>query len=132
VFDPYNIEDLNLDAAIDSAFADLKSFSADEDGYRNAVSQLTQLYRLKHEAAQLNLQAQQQFAAHELAASAQQLAHDESRWQEEQAERTSWFERVEPSTVVTVAGNLLVALIVVKYEQTGVISSQVRNFMRKI
>lgn len=124
MFDPFNNEDPTLADAIRRAHADLDEFKAHEDDYRKAATTLSQLYKLAHERAELNLKAQQQFAEH-------QLKQDESRWQEELDQR-SWFERVEPSTVVTVAGNLLVALIVVKYEQTGVISSQVRNFMKKI
>lgn len=132
MFDPFAHEDSQLTEEIRRVHSILSHLNPDEDGYQKTSSQLSHLYRLKYESAQLSLQSQQSFAAHELAAAAQQLAHDESRWKEEQEERLSWFDRVEPSTVVTVAGNLLVALIVVKYEQTGVISSQVRNFMKKI
>lgn len=124
MFNAFDHEDIDLDEAIASAYSDLKSFSADEDGYQKAVDQLSKLYALKNQTAQLNLQAQQ-------SAAAQQLANDQNAWCEEQDQRP-WFKRVEPSTVVTVAGNLVVALLVVKYEQTGVISSKVTSFMRKI
>jgi hypothetical protein len=131
MFDPFNHEDTDLTDEIRRVHSILSTFSPEDEEYHKAAQQLSHLYRLKHESAQLNLQSQQSFAAHELAVAAQQLAHDESRWQEEQEER-SWFKRVDPSTVVTVAGNLVIAVIVVRYEQTGVISSQVRNFIKKI
>lgn len=124
MFDPFDIEDSDLDAAIASAYSDLKSFSADEEGYQKAVDQLSKLYALKNQTAQLHLQSQQTGAAH-------QLALDESRWQEEQAEK-SFFKRVSPDTALIVAGNLLVGVLVIKYEQTGVISSKVMSFMKKI
>lgn len=124
MFNPFDREDTDLNDAIRRAHSDLDQFKAHEQDYQKAVSQLSQLYRLKYERAELNLKAQTTFAAH-------QLECDKNAWQEEQDER-SWFERVDPSTVVAVAGNLVIALIVVKYEQTGVISSQVRNFMKKI
>lgn len=124
MFDPFNIEDSDLDAAIASAFADLKSFSADEEGYQKSVDQLSKLYALKEKTAQLNLQAQ-------TAAAAQQLANDQNAWQEEQEARP-FFKRVDPNTALTVAGNLFIGLAVIKYEQTGVISSKVMSFMKKI
>jgi hypothetical protein len=123
VFTPFDHEDSDLTEAIASAHSDLKAFSADEEGYQKAVDQLSKLYALQNNLAQLNLQAQQSFAAH-------QLALDESRYAEEQNERP-FYERVDPNTVVTVAGNLLVALIVIKYEQKSVIATKVMSFMRK-
>jgi len=124
MFDPFDHEDFDLIAAINSAYDDLRHHKADSDEYRKIVNQLTDLYALKHQTDQLNLQAQ-------TAGAAQQLAHDESRWQEEQAERPL-YERVDPNTVLTVFGNILVALAVIKYEQTGVIASKVMTFMKKI
>lgn len=124
MFNPFDTEDSNLDEAIASAFADLKSFSADEEGYQKATDQLSKLYALKNQTAQLSLQAQQSHAAH-------QLASDQNAWQEEQ-DSLPFYKCVDPNVVLTVAGNLLIGLIVVKYEQTGVISSKVTNFMKKI
>lgn len=124
MFDPFNTEDSALDEAIASAFADLKSFSADEEGYQKALDQLSKLYALKNQSAQLSLQAQQSYAAH-------QLASDQNAWQEEQ-DCLPFYKRVDPNVVLTVSGNLLIGLIVVKYEQTGVISSKVMSFMKKI
>lgn len=124
MFDPFNIEDSDLDEAIASAYADLKSFSADEEGYQKAVDQLSKLYALKEKTAQLSLQAQQ-------SAAAQQLANDQNAWQEEQDQRP-FYARVDPNTVLTVAGNIFIGLAVIKYEQTGVISSKVMSFMKKI
>lgn len=124
MFNPFDREDPALDEAIASAFADLKSHSADEEGYQKAVDQLSKLYALKNQTAQLNLQAQQ-------SAASQQLANDQNAWQEEQESRP-FFKRVDPNTALTVAGNLLIGLAVIKYEQTGVISTKVMSFMRKI
>lgn len=124
MFNPFDREDSDLDAAIASAYADLKSFSADEEGYQKTVDQLSKLYALKNETAQLSLQAQQTGAAHQLAA-------DQNAWQEEQDSR-QFFARVDPNTVLTVVGNIFIGLAVIKYEQTGVISSKVMTFMRKI
>lgn len=124
MFNPFDREDSDLDAAIASAYADLKSFSADEEGYQKTVDQLTKLYALKEKTAQLSLQAQ-------TAAAAQQLANDQNAWQEEQDARP-FYKRVDPNTLLTVAGNLAIGLAVIKYEQTGVISSKVMSFMKKI
>ena len=124
MFNPFAHEDSDLDAAIASAYSDLKSFSADEEGYRNAVSQLKELYALKHKTAELTLKSQESYAEH-------QLEQDKNAWAEEQESRP-FFKRVDPNTALTVAGNLAIALFVVKYEQTGVISSKVTSFMKKI
>jgi hypothetical protein len=124
MFTPFDHEDLDLDDAIANAFADLKKFKSEDEGYQTTVDQLTKLYALRDQTAQLNLQAQ-------TAAAAQQLAQDQSTWQEEQDDLPFW-RRVEPNTVVTVAGNLVLGLLVIKYEQTGVISSKVMTFMKKI
>lgn len=124
MIDPFQIEDPALDEAIASAHADLKSFSADEEGYQKAVDQLSKLYKLKHDIAQLRLQAHNEAAAHQLAA-------DQNAWKEEQ-ESLPFYKRVDPNTALTVAGNLAIGLAVIKYEQTGVISSKVWSFMKKM
>lgn len=124
MFDPFDREDSDLESEITRLHSLLCSLDPTEEAYQKTSQQLTHLYKLRYDRAELNLKSKQQFAEH-------QLKQDESRWQEELDQR-SWFERVDPSAVVTVAGNLVVALIVVKYEQTGVISTQVRNFIRKI
>jgi ABC-type transport system involved in cytochrome bd biosynthesis fused ATPase/permease subunit len=124
MFDPFIHEDAQLNDEIHRLHSILTAIDPDGDEYQKTSLQLSHLYRLKYERAELILKAQQSHAAH-------QLECDKNAWSEEQDQR-SWFERVDPSTVVTVAGNLVVAIIVVKYEQTGVISSQVRNFIRKI
>lgn len=123
MFDPFSIEDQDLDDAIANVYNDMKKFNADSEEYRNAASQLTVLYALKNQTAQLNLQAQQ-------SAAAQQLACDQNAWQEEQDD-LPFYKRVSPDTALTVAGSLVTALIVIKYEQTGVISSKAMSFMRK-
>lgn len=40
--------------------------------------------------------------------------------------------RVDPNTLLTIAGNLLIGLAVIKYEQTGVITTKVWSFLSKI
>lgn len=124
MFDPFDTEDTDLNEEIARVYTHLKTFSSEDEEYQKAVDQLTKLYAFKNSAAQLSLQAQQSYAAH-------QLASDQNAWQEEQDQRP-FYKRVEPNTVAAVLGNLAVALIVIKYEQTGVISTKVTNFMRKI
>lgn len=84
------IEDTNLNEAIESAFADLKSHSADEEGYQKTVDQLTKLYALQNKK-----------------------------------------QSIDPNVALTVAGNLLIGLSVIKYEQTGVIATKVMSFLMK-
>lgn len=124
MFDPFDHEDYDLDAAIASAYEDLKKFKAEEEGYQKAVNQLTSLYALRNQTAQLNLQAQQ-------SAAAQQLANDQNAWKEEQ-DALPFYKRIDPSQALAVAGNIFIGLAVIKYEQTGVISSKVFSFMKKI
>lgn len=124
MFDPFNINDQDLDAAIASAYNDLSRFQAEEDGYQKAVDQLSKLYKLRMDLAKLNLEAQESSAK-------QLLANDQNAWQEEQDQRP-FYRRVDPNTALTVAGNILIGLAVIKYEQTGVISSKVMTFMKKI
>lgn len=124
MFNPFDQEDHDLDDAIANIYQDLKKFSSDDDEYQKAVDQLSKLYAFKNQTAQLNLQSQ-------TAAAAQQLAQDQSTWQEEQDSRP-FYERVDPNTVVAVLGNIFIGLAVIKYEQQGVISSKVMSFMRKI
>lgn len=123
MFNPFDREDSDLDAEIARVYTHLTKFSAEDEEYQKAVDQLSKLYALKNNIAQLSLQAQQSYAAH-------QLACDQNAWKEEQDDRP-FYERMDPNTVATVVGNLAVALIVIKYEQTGVISSKVMSFMRK-
>lgn len=142
MFDPFNHEDRDLTAAITRAHRALDDLKIESEEYSDALSQLSNLYRIQREQAQLNLQAQREYASQQLAESQfnhtvehdnaqHQLACDQNAWQEEQDQRPFW-RRVEPSTALTVAGNLAVALLVVKYEQRSVISTQVRHFMQRI
>lgn len=124
MFDPFVTEDSDLDTAIADLFANLARHDGSSEEYQKTADQLTKLYALKNATAQLTLQAQQSSAA-------QQLANDQNAWQEEQDMQPFW-KRIEPNTVAVVAGNLAVAVVVVKYEQTGVIASKVLSFMRKI
>lgn len=121
---PFPTEDSNLEEAIASAFADLKAHSADEEGYQKAVDQLTKLYKLKTDMSKLNLEFQQSEAEHAL--EQQKLDH---RYDED---NRPFYKRVDPNVVLTVAGNIFIGLAVIKYEQTGVISTKVRDFMKKI
>lgn len=121
---PFHNEDPALDEAIASAFADLASAHADEEKHRDIVQQLTELYKLKHDTAKIALEFHQSETKHKL---------EEDQWSHQLAtEALPWYKRVSPDTVVTVFGNILIGVVVVKYEQTGVISSKVMSFMKKI
>lgn len=124
MFDPFNTEDRDLDDAIANVYNDMKKTTADTDEFRNCQQRLSELYALKNQTAQLSLQAQQSYATH-------QLACDQNAWQEEKDE-LPFYKRVDPNTALTVLGNIFIGLAVIKYEQTGVISSKVMTFMRKI
>jgi hypothetical protein len=141
MFDPNAHEDTTLEAEIDRVHSYLKSYDPDSDEYRQTINQLTRLYDLRNANNQLSLQAQKDSAASELAyeqlsyeseKSAAEQAHAESLlvWEQEQAQ-LPFLMRVSPDTWVTVAGSIAVAVMVVKYEQTGVIASKVMTFMRK-
>lgn len=119
-----NVNDPALEEAIAKVYSDLKKFKSDDDEFQKAITQLSKLYAIQDQLAQLQLQAQKDYAAH-------QLAQDQSAWNEEQDSRP-FYMRVDPNTVVTVLGNLAIGLAVIKYEQTGVISTKVMSFMRKI
>lgn len=123
MFNPFDHEDSALDNAIATAYEHLKKSDADSEEYQKIVSQISALYALKNQNAQLSLQAQQTYAAH-------QLACDVNTWQEEQ-DALPFYMRVDPNTVLTVLGNLAIGLAVIKYEQTGVVSSKVWSFMKK-
>lgn len=124
MFNPFDHEDTDLDEAIASAFQNLEAFKTDEPGYQTTVDQLSKLYKLKNDTAKLNLEGQ-------TASAKQQLDNDQNAWKEELDQRP-FYARVDPNTLLTVAGNLLIGLAVIKYEQTGVISSKVMTFMKKI
>lgn len=121
---PFLNEDSALDEAIASALTDLKSFSADEEGYQKAVDQLSKLYKLKHDNAKIALEAHNTAEQHTLAR--QQWVHEVA------TEALPFYRRVDPNTVLTVAGNIFIGLAVIKYEQTGVISTKVMSFMKKM
>jgi predicted ATPase len=123
MINPFPIEDPALDEAIASAYADLKSHSADEEGYQKAVDQIVKLYKLKNDALQAYQDAQQFEAKH-------MLELEQQEYQVSQDGRAFW-KRVDPNTALTVAGNIAIGLAVIKYEQTGVVSSKVWSFMKK-
>jgi hypothetical protein len=142
MINPFPIEDPDLDAAIASAHSNLKKFSAEDDGYQKAVDQLSKLYKLKHDQSKLNLELHQSQLKNDLdqaelaqkreeACDKLELEREKEDFQNEQDSRP-FYERVSPDVVLTVLGNLLIGLIVVKYEQTGVISSKFTQFMKKI
>lgn len=124
MINPFPIEDPTLDEAIASAFADLKSHNAASDEYQKTVDQISKLYKLKNEAYEGYQNAQEFELKH-------QLECDQNAYQEELRE-LPFYKRVDPNTALTVAGNILIGLAVIKYEQTGVISSKVMTFMKKI
>lgn len=39
---------------------------------------------------------------------------------------------IDPNTLISVAGNLAIGIVVIKYEQAAVITSKVWSFMKKI
>ena len=123
MFDPYDHEDSALTEEIARVHAYLQVIAPDDESYQKTVDQLSKLYSLQHNAAQLTLQAQKEYASH-------LLECDKNAWQEEQDERPFW-KRVEPSVALTVAGNLAIALIVIKYEERAVISTKALSFMKK-
>lgn len=123
MFNPFDHEDSALTEEIARVHAYLTKIDPDDEKYLTTVDQLSKLYKLQNETAQLNLQAQKDHASH-------QLECDKNAWSEEQDELPFW-KRVDPSTVATIAGNLAVALIVIKYEERAVISTKALSFMKK-
>lgn len=117
-------EDPALESAIASAYSDLTKFGAQTEEYQSAVDNLSKLYKLKHDTAKLLLDAKLSDDQH-------QLEVDKFEHQLD-ADALPFYKRVDPNTVVTVAGNLLVAYAIIKYEQTGVITTKAMSFMRKI
>lgn len=124
MINPFPYEDPDLDAAIASAHSDLKSLSAETDEYQKAVDQLSKLYKLRNDTLKHYQEAQEFEHKHS-------LELEQQDYLEEQNELPFW-KRVSPDVVLTVAGNIAIGLFVVKYEQTGVISSKVMSFMKKI
>lgn len=124
MFNPFDHEDANLEEAIATAYEYLQRFNADEEEHQKTVDQLSKLYALKNQNAQLNLQAQASFAAH-------QLECDKNAWKEEQDD-LPFHKRISPDAAIAVTANLLVALIVVKYEERNVVSTKLLGFLRKI
>ena len=121
---PFPGEDPTLDAAIAAAFSTLANIKVDEEGYKTAVANLTSLYDIKNAALQHYQDAEEFEYEFNLKADAQHF--------EQQNAEKPFYMRVDPNTVVTVVGNIFIGLAVIKYEQTGVISSKVMSFMKKI
>ena len=139
---PFPTEDSALDEAIASAYSDLKSKHADEDAHDAIVKQLNQLYKLKYDAARIALEFHQTDLKHQLESEkhAQEVVISDAnlnleveRWSHQlEQDARPFYARVDPNTVLTVAANVFIGLAVIKYEQTGVISSKVLSFMKKI
>lgn len=132
---PFHTEDQTLDAEIARVHTHLSNISPDDEQYQRTVDQLTKLYKLRNDQSKLNLELHQTTikAAQEANQANREFALKESQVELENEQKAAPFwKRVDPSVVLTVAGNLAVALVVVKYEQTGVISSKVTGFMKKI
>lgn len=124
MFDPFDHEDFDLDAAIARVYSYLMNLDPESKEFQATTDRLTDLYALKNQAAQLNFQAQTE-------AVTQKRAFAESQWEAELATRP-FYQRIDPNTALTVVGNILIGFAVIKYEQTGVISSKVMSFMKKI
>lgn len=121
---PFPSEDSDLDAAITRAHSHLEQHDADSEEYRNIVSRLTELYALRNNLNKLNLELYEFDNKHTL---------DVVKAEHEiELEQRPFHQRVNPDVVLTVAANLLIGFAVIKYEQTGVISSKVMSFMKKI
>lgn len=135
IVNPFPTEDSALDEEIARVYTHLAQFSAEDEEYQKAVDQLSKLYKLKTEQSKLALELHQHTDKHTLdtrrQADEQALAQQQMDAQYD-ADNRPFYARVSPDAVLAVTGNLVIALIVVKYEQTGVISSQVRNFIKKI
>jgi hypothetical protein len=121
---PFPTEDFALDEEIARVYTHLNNFQAETEEYQQAVDQLSKLYELKNKQNKLALELHQHADTHAIAQQQMDAQYD--------AENRPFYARISPDAALAVAGNLVVALIVVKYEQTGVISSQVRNFIKKI
>lgn len=121
---PFPTEDTALDEEIARVYSQLTQFNAETDEYRNAAARLTELYKLRHDQFKLNLEARKSATEHEL--EQQKMDHQYDQ------DNRPWFQRVDPNTALAVAGNIAIGLAVIKYEQTGVISSKVWSFMKKI
>lgn len=117
-------EDHDLNDAIASAFNDLKQFSATDEGYQITVNQLTELYALKHGTAKIILEEKIADNKHTLDVDTFEHQLD--------VDALPFYKRMSPDAVLTVAGNLVLGLAVIKYEQRGVITSKVMTFMKKI
>lgn len=120
--------DINTDASaleeeIARVHAQLNQLSAADKEYEATINQLSKLYALKNTIAQLSLQAQKDFAAHQLA--------EDVRVHQDELDQRPFYKRVSPDTALTVAGSLLTALFVIKYEERSVISTKALSFMRK-
>lgn len=121
---PFLNEDTNLEAEINRVFSHLNRLDPDSDEYQKTVNQLKAFYALKHDMNKLNLE-HHQFDT-KIALEIEQEEH------KKELDSKPWFKRVDPNTALIVIGNLAIGFGVIKYEQTGVISTRIRDFMQKI
>ncbi len=151
----FNQNDPDLSEAIASAFADLKAHNAAEEAYQATVNQITKLYKLKTDAEKLALEAASADAKNTLDAEklaleaasanakntldaekntfeAERVALERTQWlHQRELESRPFFKRVDPNVAVTVAGNLVIGIAVIKHERTAVITSKVWSFLTK-
>lgn len=139
---PFHPEDTALDAEIARVYSHLSHFAAEDDEYQQAVDQLSKLYKLKHDQekltlefaihdSKLDLERERHANEHELLSAKAEHEIAEAELERQSASRP-WIQRVDPNTALTVAANIAIGLAVIKYEQTGVIATRVRDFMQKI
>lgn len=121
---PFLNEDTNLDAEINRVYSYLSHLDPNGEEYQKTVDQLKKLYALKHDMDKLNLE-HHQFDT-KIALEIEQEEH------KKELASKPWIKRVDPNTALTVLGNLAIGFAVIKYEQTGVISTRIRDFMQKI
>lgn len=121
---PFDNEDSDLDAAITRALNYLATCDPTSESYSLTTQRLTELYAIKRGQQKLNLELYEFDHKHEL-----ELEKIE---RQDEADARPFYKRVDPNTVAAVVGNLAIGLLVIKYEQTGVISTKIHSFMRKI
>jgi len=132
---PFQNEDTALDAEIARVYQHLSHFSAEDEEYQKASNQLSKLYAIKNDQNKLKLDLYQSNAKLDLERDqfAQKIEMEKDQAEaEQQLKSKSFLKSVDPNTVLAVTGNLAIALLVVKYEQTGVIATKVQSFMKKI
>lgn len=119
----FPVEDSQLNDAIAAAFRKLATLDPIEEDYHNTIAQIEKLHKLKNDGDKVALEAYQTDIKREFDQAAADAQYDFAN--------QPFYRRVDPNTAATVAGNLLVALVVVHYEQRGVIATKLSNFIMK-